>query len=345
MESLRQAIANHYNRLYRKSKSSKYSADNVSIAMGGRLALTRIFSIIGKIRLGYKVPEYPAYQDMLNYQGERITPVHIPSRKENNYSIPSDEFAGAINEYNLDAFLFSNPCNPTGHVIKGEELKAYTRIAREENCTLIVDEVYSHFIYENGKPANAPVSSAEFIEDVNEDPVLIVDGLTKSFRYPGWRMAWILGPSPIIEDLGRAASAIDGGPSMPIQRAAIQLFEPSRADKESNTLREVFSKKHRLMLNSLRENGMLCSEDANSTFYVWADISQLPESLSNSDRFFLEALKHKVITVPGHLFDIQPGKEKRESQFNQHIRFSFGPTEENVMMGLERITDLIKSHQ
>src|ERR1019366_2127898 len=104
MESLRQAIANHYNRLYRKSKSSKYSADNVSIAMGGRLALTRIFSIIGKIRLGYKVPEYPAYQDMLNYQGERITPVHIPSKKENNYSIPSDEFAGAINEYYLDAF-------------------------------------------------------------------------------------------------------------------------------------------------------------------------------------------------------------------------------------------------
>ena len=345
MEALRQAIANHYNRFYRKDKSSKYTADNVSIAMGGRLALTHIFSIIGKIRLGYKVPEYPAYQDMLNYQGERITPVHIPSRKENNYSIPSDEFLEAIKQFDLGAFLFSNPCNPTGHVIKGEELNAYIRIAREENCTLLVDEVYSHFIYQNGQPASAPVSSAEFIEDVNEDPVLIVDGLTKSFRYPGWRLAWIMGPKHVIEDLGRAASAIDGGPSMPIQRAALQLFEPARAYMESNALRDVFSTKQNLMINSLRKNGMICSKDSNSTFYIWADISQLPSPINYSDDFFKEALKHKVVIVPGHLFDIQPGQQKRESKFNQHIRFSFGPTEENVMMGLDRITDLIKSHQ
>src|ERR1051325_8251232 len=91
MWALREAIANHYNRLYRKTKTSKYTADNVSIAMGGRLALTRIFSIIGAIRLGYKVPEYPAYQDLLNYQMKRIIPVCIPSTKENNYAIPATE--------------------------------------------------------------------------------------------------------------------------------------------------------------------------------------------------------------------------------------------------------------
>jgi len=343
MELLRETIADYYNKLYRKNKLYKYTADNVSIAMGGRLALTRIFTTIGKIRLGYKVPEYPAYEDMLNYQLDRITPICIPTKEENNYSVPFNEFAEAIEKLKLDAFLFSNPCNPTGHVIKDEELKTYVKIAREQNCTLIVDEIYSHFIYENGKAGASPVSTAEFIEDVNSDPILIVDGLTKSFRYPGWRLAWILGSKDIIKNFGRTASGIDGGPSLPIQRAALKLLEPERANMETCALREVFSKKQSLMLNSLRENGLLCSADANSTFYIWADISQLPIPLNNCDSFFKEALKYKVITVPGHMFDIHPGMDNTKSKFDQYVRFSFGPTEENLKMGLEQVTKLIKS--
>jgi len=342
---LRKAIADYYNRLYRKNKISKYTADNVSIAMGGRLALTRIFTILGTIRVGYKVPEYPAYHDMLDYQLDHITPICIPTKKETHHSIPIDEFAKAIKKYGLDAFLFSNPCNPTGHVIHGEELSKYVKIARNENCALVIDEFYSHFIYEHGKPAASPVSSAEFIDDINAETVLIVDGLTKSFRYPGWRLAWALGPEKIISDLGRAASALDGGPSVPIQRAAIQLFEPERTDLETHALREVFSRKQNITFNALRESGMSCSADANSTFYVWADISQLPSPLNNSDDFFKEALKQKVITVPGHLFDIHPGMEKKNSDFNHHVRFSFGPEEENLKMGLERIAALIQSHR
>ncbi len=340
---LRKAIAEYYNRLYRKCKASKYTFDNVSIAMGGRLALTRIFSILGSVRLGYKVPEYPAYEDMLNYHLGQIIPVCIPSKSVNNYAIHSDEFANAINKFELDVFLFSNPCNPSGHVINGEELNSYVKIAKEQNCSLIVDEVYSHFIYENRKPAYSPVSAAEFIDDVNSDPVLIVDGLTKSFRYPGWRLAWVLGPKDVIEDLGCAASGIDGGPSLPIQRAALQLFEPKHVDLESNALRELFSRKQNIILNSLRENGIICSVDANSTFYIWADISQLPTPLNNSNSFFKEALKHKVIIVPGHLFDIHPGRKKKNPEFSQFVRFSFGPEEENLKMGLQRITELIKS--
>ena len=149
---------------------------------------------------------------------------------------------------------------------------------------------------------------------------------------------------PIIEKLGRAASAIDGGPSLPIQRAALQLFEPRCVDIETKALRKVFSRKQNIMLQSLRKNGILCSSDANSTFYLWADISKLPSPINYSDSFFKEALKYKVITVPGYMFDIHPSQEQKDSEFNQYIRFSFGPTEENIQMGLERITQLIKSY-
>ena len=321
MLELRTAIAEHYNRLYRVDKTSKYTAENVSIAMGGRLALMRIYSTLSTIRLGYKIPEYPAYGDLIKTQQGRITPVCIPSLKENNYAITSSHFSNAIHELNLDAFLFSNPCNPTGHVIKDRELHNYVTIATEQNCTIIIDEVYSHFIYTDGKPADSPVSAAKYIEDVNVDPVVIVDALTKSFRYPGWRLAWVLGPTHLIEDLGKAGSIIDGGPSLPIQRAALQIFEPHHADQETQALRTVFSKKQNSILKSLREDGIICSNDANSTFYIWGDISQLPFPLNNSDTFFREALKCKVMVVPGHLFDILPQAEKHEMFFTNYVRF------------------------
>ncbi len=155
----------------------------------------------------------------------------------------------------------------------------------------------------------------------------------------------MLGPENVITDISRAASAIDGGPSVPIQKAAIQLFDPERSDKETQALRNIFSKKQTIMLDSLRKNGMICSADANSTFYVWANISALPFPLNDSTTFFKEALKRKVITVPGHMFHIHPGLQKKDSTFNQYVRFSFGPEEKNLKMGLERITELIKSYQ
>ena len=33
--------------------------------------------------------------------------------------------------------------------------------------------------------------------------MLIIDGLTKRFRLPGWRVAWILGPKEFIKALVR----------------------------------------------------------------------------------------------------------------------------------------------
>jgi len=68
---------------------------------------------------------------------------------------------------------------------------------------------------------------------VSRELVLLFDGLTKSFRYPGWRIGWTLGPPDIIESLARTASALDGGPSRIAQRAALRALEPERADQET----------------------------------------------------------------------------------------------------------------
>ena len=70
------------------------------------------------------------------------------------------------------------------------------------------------------------VSAAAFVEDVDTDPIIIVDGLTKNWRYPGWRISWTLGPKSVIETIASAGSFLDGGANHPFQHAAAALFEP-----------------------------------------------------------------------------------------------------------------------
>lgn len=344
MQELREAIAAHYNRLYRVGKTSKYTADNVSVASGGRLMLSRVFASLGKINLGYQIPDYTAYQEQLEYHEYRFKPVLMVAEMENDFRISPAQLERAINRQGLGAFVASNPCNPTGQVMAGAELKGWVDISRETQCVLVLDEFYSHFIYQpDGAPAGGPVSAAAYVEDVNADPVVLIDGLTKNYRYPGWRLGWTIGPKDVIETIGRAASAIDGGPSNPVQRAAIQVLEEGRADQETAALRQVFSQKRNLMLSELQAMGIKCPIGSNSTFYVWASLEGLPEPFNDANYFFREALKNRVMTVPGPSFDVNPGgRRTKPSPYAQWMRFSFGPSKDNVVAGLGRLREMLQ---
>ena len=57
VKELRQAVADYYNRLYRKDKASQYTAENVCITPGGRAGMTRVAAVIGEVYCGYQVPE------------------------------------------------------------------------------------------------------------------------------------------------------------------------------------------------------------------------------------------------------------------------------------------------
>jgi aspartate/methionine/tyrosine aminotransferase len=345
VDELREAVAAHYNRLFRQGKSSQYTKENVSIASGGRLMLARMFASLGGVNLGYQTPDYTAYEDMLDYHRYRFTPVHLPAAEEDGFALPPAAFERHVREQGLGALVLSNPCNPTGCVIAGDDLARYVAVSRESGCALVLDEFYSHFIYTpSGEPGSGPVSAAAHVEDVNRDPVLLIDGLTKSFRYPGWRLGWAVGPAELIDSMGRAASAIDGGPSRLVQRAAVAVLEAGRADQETDALRRCFAAKRNVMLERLREMGIRTARDSESTFYVWASLEDLPAPFDDADAFFREALSRKVMTVPGRFFDVNPGGARRgPSRFRSWMRFSFGPPMDNMVMGLDRLEAMLSA--
>jgi aspartate/methionine/tyrosine aminotransferase len=341
---LRAAIAAHYNRLYRRGKRSRYGPENVAVAQGGRLALTRAMAALGAANVGYQLPDYTAYQDMFELHLARLTPVAVRTREEDGFRLTPARYRAALEEHGLAAFVLSNPCNPTGNVVQGRELAALAEISRERGTLLVLDEFYSHFIYTpDGRPGAGPVSAAAYVGDVERDPLLLVDGLTKSFRYPGWRVGWTLGPRHMIEPLARTASSIDGGPSRIAQRAALAALEPEQADRETRALRRVFAAKRNVMLERLERMGVRFAARSTSTFYCWGSLEALPAPFDDAMTFFRRALERKVLTVPGQFFDVDPGGRRGgESPYRRWMRFSFGPPMDNMVMGLERLETMLR---
>jgi aspartate/methionine/tyrosine aminotransferase len=338
---LREAIADLYNRAYRRGMASKYTAENVAVSGGGRAALTRAAASLGRINLGHFLPDYTAYEELLDVF-RLFSPIPILLEGEKGYHFSVGDLRREILGRGLGAILVSNPTNPTGKHVREEELAAWVRTAKELDCTLLLDEFYSHYVY--GMGGTAPMeSAARYVEDVDQDPVVIFDGLTKNWRYPGWRVTWTVGPRAVIDAVASAGSFLDGGGSKPMQRAAIDLLSLEHVRAETAAIQETFSKKRDLMMAGLRKIGVGIDVPPEGTFYVWGSIAELPEGLSDGTRFFKAALSEKVIVVPGQFFDVNPGKRRhaRASRFARHIRFSFGPQEDVLVRALARLERLV----
>lgn len=345
---VREAIADWVNRTYRKGMS-QYTAENVSFACGGRLALTRLYSIFKDgARIAYKNPDYTAYEDYLYPLRHNCELIELRAEEKDGFTVPVERFENFMHDVRPNAFVFSNPCNPTGQVIKDEAMDRYIDAARKENCLLGADEFYATFSYnEDGSPAEKAVSALPYVKDINRDPVIVFDGLTKGFRYPGWRAGWAIGPKYLIEMINRAASAVDGGPSTMVQRGVIEELAEGHAEAELLATRKEFAVKRKMMMEGLAELGIHTpANQPLGTFYLWASIENLPGKLSDADYFFHACLQKKVITVPGHFFDVRPFRVRPTNEPYRHwVRFSYGPNRQTIKTALERIAQVIKEHR
>lgn len=345
---VREAIADWVNRTYRKGMS-QYTAENVSFACGGRLALTRLYSIFKDgARIAYKNPDYTAYEDYLYPLRHNCELIELRAEEKDGFTVPVERFENFMHDVRPNAFVFSNPCNPTGQVIKDEAMDRYIEAARKENCLLGADEFYATFSYnEDGSPAEKAVSALPYVKDINRDPVIVFDGLTKGFRYPGWRAGWAIGPKYLIEMINRAASAVDGGPSTMVQRGVIEELAEGHAEAELLATRKEFAVKRKMMMEGLAELGIHTpANQPLGTFYLWASIENLPGKLSDADYFFYACLQKKVITVPGHFFDVRPFRVRPTNEPYRHwVRFSYGPNRQTIKTALERIAQVIAEHR
>lgn len=340
---LREAVANLYNKEYRQGMESQYTAENVCIVPGGRAGLIRIASILRDCYLSFFFPDYTAYAEMLSLF-KNFAPIPVPLDDSDNYSVHLDIIQNELNR-GVTAMITSNPRNPTGQSLKNEDLKRLHDMCRK-TCLLIMDEFYSHYIYDQGCDGYGNSSAAQVI-DVNADPVLILDGMTKAMRRAGWRVAWIVGPKSYIKSLASAGSFLDGGTVNVLQKVCVPLLEPDYFKNEMVALQKHFKMKRDYCINRLTAMGFKFKKVPTSTFYIWLSTAHLPGKLRTAFGFFQACLEEHVITVPGPFFDINPAarRDVHDSPLFHYVRLSYGPPMDQLKNGMDGIQRVIERYR
>mmetsp|Transcript_7711 Transcript_7711/g.10213 ORF Transcript_7711/g.10213 Transcript_7711/m.10213 type:complete len:333 (-) Transcript_7711:78-1076(-) len=311
---------------------------------------------LGNTQVGYFCPDYTAYEQALGLF-LRINPNALLHRDVNEALMSPEEFEFQAGRSGMGTVLLSNPANPTGQSIEGKNLEEYVRIARDHETCIIMDEFYSHYYYDgtNVDPADGgaddnsnwpkTVSSAAYVDDVNSDPIVIINGLTKNWRCPGFRVCWIVAPEPIVEMLAAAGSFLDGGANAPLQKLSLPLMELDFIRKDTWALQRAFKTKRDYFLKEIRRLGIKVLHEPVSTFYVWADLSDLPPPLNDCLVFLEECVKNKIICVPGVFFDVNPRGNRNISKSTclNRVRFSYGPPMRNLINGVKNLEGMINA--
>ncbi|KAK4545900.1 hypothetical protein LTR36_002464 [Oleoguttula mirabilis] len=342
IKPLRSAVANLYNSHHRQGKESQYTWENVCIVPGGRAGLIRIAAVLNNAYLGFFIPDYTAYNEMLSLF-RNFAAIPIPLSREDKYHIHPEKIADEIKR-GTSVILTSNPRNPTGKMVSVPELAKIQDMARDR-ATLIMDEFYSGYNYTTDCDGSV-ISSADNIKDVNKDDVLIIDGLTKRFRLPGWRVAWIIGPKEFIKAIGSCGSYLDGGCNVPFQEAAVPMLEPGNVRKEMKALQHHFRDKRDYLVSRLQDMGFDLPFVPDSTFYLWLNLEQLPEAINDGLNFFQACLEQKVIVVPGIFFDLNPSRRRDlfDSPCHHFVRVSYGPRMDVLKKGLDGFERILKKY-
>ena len=107
-------------------------------------ALFRIAAVLGNAYLGFFVPDYTSYNEMLSLF-RNFAAIPIPLERQDHYHIHPNKIAEEIAR-GTSVILTSNPRNPTGRVVANPELAEIQDMCRER-ATFISDEFYSGYNY------------------------------------------------------------------------------------------------------------------------------------------------------------------------------------------------------
>lgn len=155
-------------------------------------------------------------------------------------------------------------------------------------------------------------------------------------------MCWIVGPRHAIDTLSSVGSFMDGGANNALQKAAIPFLDADFVKADALALQSHFRAKRDYMLRELSKLGIK-SNKPGSTFYIWADVSNLPPPLNHGVIFFEYLIRHKAIVVPGIFFDVNPGHRRKyaSSKYLSHVRMSYGPEWANLKLAIKAMNEIV----
>lgn len=319
LRELREAIGAYTRRKYDLS----YNEDEILVTVGGSEAID--LAIRALVCPGDEViipePCYVSYDPITTLTGG--VPVSIPCLEENEFRVTAQQIKAALSP-RTKILVLGFPNNPTGAVLRHQDLMEIAEVLKDTNVTILSDEIYAELVY------GIQHESIAHIPGMKERTV-VVGGFSKTFSMTGWRLGYACGPLPLIKTMLKIhQSCIMAAPTTS-QYAAITALRDCDDDVEE--MRKQYDLRRQYCVRKLNEMGLKTFEPRGA-FYVFPNITS---SGMSSDEFCEKLLQEKhVAIVPGTAFG---------AAGEGFARISYAYSLDHLREAFRRIKEFLEDHK
>jgi aspartate aminotransferase/aminotransferase len=251
-------------------------------------------------------PYFVMYDALAGLVGGKV--VYVDTYPD--FRIDVDRVAAAITP-RTKAILFNSPANPTGAVAGEEEVRSLAELAAERNVVLVSDEIYNAFCYD-----------AKFVSPARFNPqTLVVDGFSKTYGMPGWRLGFAHGPAHVIQEMIKLQQYSFVCAPHPFQWAGAAAM-----DVDPGAHIDDYRRKRDLIVEGLADDYELVRPAG--AFYAFP---KAPWGTATD--FVTRAIEeHQLLIIPGNVF----------SRRDTHFRLSYAAPDAVIRRGIEALRKLAR---
>jgi methionine transaminase len=320
--ALRDAIARKNQALY----GYRHDPDmEITITAGATQAL--MTAILALVHAGDEVivlePVYDSYVPAIVLAGG--TPVFVPLDHARGYAPDWERVRAAVTR-KTRLILINFPHNPTGRVLRDEDLAALERIVEQTGVSVISDEVYEHIVFD-GQPHRSVMRSPALAARS-----VVVSSFGKTFHTTGWKVGYACAPEPITAEIRKVHQFMVFAVNTPAQYAfAEHLVDP----QPYLDLASFYQAKRDLFVAGLAATP-LRALPCEGTYFVLTDYSQISD-LNEADFAKKMTADCGVAAIPVSVFYDAPTEHKV-------VRFCFAKKESTLQEALARLSALRHRH-
>lgn len=168
------------------------NSDNILLANGSNELIYLIPRALSISRALICRPAFSEYEFSVRLAGAK--PYSLLAKETDCFAIDIKK----VKKYapKVDLIMLSNPNNPTGYLLKKEQLLDLADICSESRTYLLIDEVFIDFIKEQG-------AFSLFREATRYKHLLVLRSFTKFFSLPGLRIGYLIAGKELIRKVSR----------------------------------------------------------------------------------------------------------------------------------------------
>jgi aspartate aminotransferase len=227
--------------------------------------------------------------------------------------------------------ILNSPSNPTGGVLERSDLEAVADVARERDCWVLADEIYSEYLYGGRHESIATLPGMR-------ERTILLDGFSKTYAMTGWRLGYGAMNRMLAEHLARLLTNSVSCTATFIQDAGIEALEGPQ-ESVCAMMRE-FRARRDLVVEGLNAiPGVRCQCPAGA-FYVYPNVTEACRLVGARDaEAFQERLLHEgeVAVLARSCFG-----PRNVGETEEYIRISFSTSRERLAEGLHRMRRFVE---